>query len=147
MLNLVGCLLITSIIVAQWLKEQGLDSRIDTLNQQLVAARDQYDTEKGRATALEGDVAQLKESVESTVKARKEAEDNLAKMVAERDAQNAAAANNVAAVNETIESQGKQWKEALAERDAKIKELSASLTATRSRLDEAVSKLKEAAAR
>jgi hypothetical protein len=39
----------------------------------------------------------------------------------------------------------KAWQDAVSERDAKIRELNASLTATRNRLDEAISKLKQAA--
>ncbi len=147
LLNLTGCLLITGIIVFQWLKERGLDQRIDTLNRQLVATRDQYDAEKSRATTLEGDVAQLKESIESTVNARKETEDAMAKMIAEREAQAAAAAGAVATTQQTVQQQTEIWEKALAERDAKIRDLNASLTATRSRLDEAISKLKEAGAR
>lgn len=133
--NLVGCVLITGIIVAQWLKERGLGGRIDVLNQQLVTTRDQYAAEKTRAAALESDVAQLKESVEATVRSRKESEDALAKLIAERDAQSAKSARG----------QLRIWEQAIAERDAKIRELNENLAATRQRLDEAVAKLKAAA--
>lgn len=136
--NLVGCVLITGIIVAQWLKERGLGGRIDALNQQLAVARDQYTAEKTRAAALESDVAQLKESVEATVRSRKEAEDALAKLIAERDAQAADAA-------ESARGQVQIWEQAISERDAKIRELNGNLTALRQRLDEAVAKLKAAA--
>ncbi|MEO5716599.1 MAG: hypothetical protein ABIT37_24180 [Luteolibacter sp.] len=142
--NLVGCLLITGIIVAQWLKERGLDSKIHGLNQQLVATRDQYDAEKKHTAALESDVAQLKESIESTVKSRKETEDALAKLIAERDAQAAASATTL---NQANQEQVKIWEKAIADRDGKIRDLSASLTATRARLDDAVENLKAAGAR
>ncbi len=142
--NLVGCLLITGIIVAQWLKERGLDSKIQSLSQQLATTREQYDTEKKRTAALESDVAQLKESVESTVKARKESEDAMAKLIAERDAQNASTAE---AASQANQEQVKIWEKAIADRDEKIRTLNESLTATRARLDEAVAKLKAAGAR
>ena len=145
--NLIGCLLITGIIVAQWLKERGLDSRIEGLNQQLVASRDQYEGEKTRAAALERDVSQLKESVESTVKARKETEDAMAKMIADREALAAVAASSAANTNQAAQDQVKTWEKAIADRDVKIKDLNASLTATRERLDEAITKLKAAGAR
>lgn len=145
--NLIGCLLITGIIVAQWLKERGLDSRIEGLNQQLVVSRDQYEGEKTRAAALERDVSQLKESVESTVKARKETEDAMAKMIADREALAAVAASSAANTNQAAQDQVKTWEKAIADRDVKIKDLNASLTATRERLDEAITKLKAAGAR
>ncbi len=145
--NLIGCLLITGIIVAQWLKERGLDSRIEGLNQQLVVSRDQYEGEKTRAAALERDVSQLKESVESTVKARKETEDAMAKMIADREALAAVAASSAANTNQAAQDQVKTWEKAIADRDVKIKDLNASLTASRERLDEAIAKLKAAGAR
>ena len=142
-LNLVGCLLITGIIFAQWLKERGLDSRIGELNKQLTATRDQYEAAKNRVAALENDIVQLKTSIESTVQSRKEADDAMAKLVAERDAQ----AATVAIANQSNQEQVKIWEKAIADRDAKIGELNAGLTATRERLNEAIEKLKEAGAR
>ena len=142
--NLVGCLVITGIILAQWLKERGLDDSITRLNQQLVATRDELGSEKTRATALENDVTQLKESIESTLKARQETEAALAKTIAERDTQ---AAASVATANEANQEQVKVWEKALAERDEKIRDLGTSLKAARERLDEAISKLKAAGAR
>ncbi|MES2922190.1 MAG: hypothetical protein V4819_11625 [Verrucomicrobiota bacterium] len=143
LLNLAGCLLITGIILAQWLKERGLDARIDNLNQQLASTREQYEAEKKRAVALEHDITQLKESIESTVKARKETEDVMAKMIAERQAEVATAAT----ANQSNQEQAKVWEKAIADRDEKIRTLNAGLTATRERLDEAIDKLKAAGAR
>lgn len=143
LLNLAGCLLITGIILAQWLKERGLDTRIEHLNKQLVSTREQYEAEKKRAAALDNDISQLKESVESTVKAHKETEDALAKLVAERDAQ----AATVATANQFSQEQVKVWEKAIADRDEKIHTLSSGLTATRARLDEAIAELKAAGAR
>ncbi len=142
-LNLVGCLLITGIILAQWLKERGLADRINTLDQQLVTSREQYELEKKRAANLENDVAQLKESIESTVKARQETDAAMAKMIAEHQAQVA----TVATANQSNQEQVKIWEKAIADRDEKIRTLNAGLTATRERLDEAIARLKEAGAR
>ena len=143
LLNLVGCLLISGLILAQWHKERGLDTRIKELNQQLVAAGEQHDAEMKRATALENDIAQLKESIESIVKTRTETEDAMAKLVAESQAR----ATTVATTNQSNLEQAKIWEQAIADRDAKIRELNSSLTATRERLNEAIAKLKEAGAR
>jgi chromosome segregation ATPase len=140
LLNLAGCLLITGIILAQWLKERGLNARIETLNTQLVATRDQYELEKKRAATLEHDITQLKESIESTVKARKETEDAMARMIAERDAQ-------TTGLTAASQEQAQVWEKAIADRDEKIRALNAGLAATRERLDEAIAKLKAAGAR
>jgi chromosome segregation ATPase len=142
--NLIGCLLITGIIVVQWLKERGFNHRIETLNEELVIARDEVESGKTRAAALENDVSQLKESVESTVLARKEAEDALARLNAERDAQ---VASQTEAAQKLMQEQVQIWEKAIADRDAKIRELGTTLGTTRARLDVAIEKLKEAGAR
>ena len=143
LLNLAGCLLITGIILAQWLKERGLDSRIKELNHQLAVTREERDIERKRATALENDVAQLKDSIESTVQARKETEDAMAKLVADGQAQ----AATIASAHQSNQEQVKIWEKAIADRDVKIRELNTNLTTTRERLNEAITKLKEAGAR
>ncbi len=142
--NLIGCLIITCIIVFQWLKERGAQDRIVMLHGQLVTTRQDLDTEKTRSSALESDVAQLKAAVEATFQARREDEEAMAVMTAEREARAATAA---ATNRDTIAKQTGLWEKALAERDAKIRELNASLTATRARLDEAIKKLQAAGAR
>lgn len=142
--NLIGCVLITGIIVVQWLKERGFNHQIETLNEQLVTAHDELESGKARALALENDVTQLKESVESTVLARKEAEEALAKVTVERDAQVAA---QTAAAQKLMQEQVQVWEKAIADRDARIRELGNSLGTTRARLDAAIEKLKEAGAR
>ena len=137
-LNLVGCLLITGIILAQWLKERGLDTQIKSLNQQLVSTRELYEIEKKRTLALEHDIFQLKESIESAVTARKEAEEAMTKVIAEHQAQLA----TLVASNQSNVEQVKVWENAISDRDAKIRSLSADLSAARQRLDEAIAKLK-----
>ncbi len=143
LLNLVGCLLITGIILAQWFKERGQNTRITQLAHQLTVARDQRDAEIKRTAALEGDIVQLKEAIESTVQARNETEAAMAKLVAESQTH----AASLATATQSNQDQAKVWETAIAERDTKIRELDAELTNTRRRLDEAVSKLKQAGAR
>lgn len=138
--NLVGCLLVTGIIVAQWLKERGLGTRIENLTEQVAAAHNQYEAERDRATALERDVAQLKESVEATVQARKDAEETMAQTLAERDA-------HLAQLVTAAQEQAEVWQKAIAERDERIRSLNESLVASRKRLDEAIASLKAASAR
>ena len=140
LLNLAGCLILTGLVISQWLKERDLGRQITGLTQQLHTTRDQYDSEKIRSTALESDIAQLKESIESAAAARKETEAALAKMIAEHEAA-------VPAAQQTLQAQTALWEKAIADRDTKLGELATTLTATRKRLDEAISKLKQAATR
>ncbi len=143
-LNLVGCLLITVVIVAQWLKERGLGERITSISQELVISRDQTAEAEKRAIALESDVAQLKEAIEATTLARKEAED-----AARAEVEKITTGHNerIAELATASEERVKIWEKAIADRDVKIRELNSSLTTTRERLNEAITKLKEAGAR
>ena len=140
LLNLAGCLLLTATVIFQWLQERDLGQRITGLTEQLATVRDQYDSEKSRTTVLESDIAQLKAATESTVRAREETEAALAKMTAERESQ-------VATTQQTHQAQTALWEKAITDRDTKLTELATTLTATRKRLDEAISKLKQAATR
>ena len=151
LLNLAGCLILTGIVIFQWLQERGLGQRVTGLTEQLATVRDQYDSEKSRTSVLESDIAQLKAATEATVKAREETEAALAKVTAEREAQAAAtaAADQAASATTqlTLQTQTAVWEKAIAQRDAKISDLDTRLTATRERLDQAIAKLKQAAAR
>lgn len=140
LLNVAGCLLLTGIVIFQWLRERDLGQRLTGLTQQLATARGQYDSEKIRTTALESDIAQLKAATETTVKAREETEAALAKITAERDSQ-------VSTTQQSHQDQAALWEKAIADRDTKLTELATTLTATRKRLDEAIAKLKQAATR
>jgi chromosome segregation ATPase len=140
LLNLVGCILVTGVIFFQWRKEQGLDQRIRSISQELATSRDQTAVAEKRVLVLTGDVAQLKESIEATAAARVLTEEENARIATEHD-------EKMAAFATAAEQQVKTWQAAIAERDAKINELNSSLAATRSRLNEAISKLKEVGAR
>ena len=139
-LNLVGCVLVTGVIFFQWRKEQDLGHRIKSISQELAASRDRTAEAEKRSAALEGDVAQLKESIEATAASHRLAEEEAARVTTEHN-------EKMAAMATAVEEQVETWQAAIAERDARIKELSSNLTATRSRLNEAIAKLKEAGAR
>jgi chromosome segregation ATPase len=134
-LNLLGCLVLTGLIVAMWQKEQGLVVKNAALATQLAAREEQLTAEKKHAADLSLDISQLKESVESTVRSHQELEASLAKITSER---NALTSGSVT----VQETQAKVWQTAIAERDVKIKELNTALTATRERLDQAIVQLK-----
>lgn len=138
--NLLGCLAITCIIVAQWLRELAKNERIREIRTELAESSALAEAESKRADALMSDVEQLKESIEATVAARREAEEAMSKAIAERDAR----------LEETMkaaQSQLETWQKAIDERDEKIRQLNSDLVATRKRLNEAIAKLKEAGAR
>lgn len=145
-LNLAGCVAITAIIGAQWIKERGMEQTISSLETKASEARSRYDAEKVRSAALENDVRQLKDSIESMMETRRQTEEAMAKLVAERDAWNADAAN-ATSINAANQEQLKTWEAAVAERDTRIRELNESLSQSRARLNEAIAKLKEAGAR
>ncbi len=139
-LNLVGCILITGVIFFQWRKEQNLDKRVRSISQELVTSRQQTAEAETRAMVLDGDVAQLKESIEATAAAHQLVEQENARLASEHN-------EKMATIATAAEEQVKAWQAAIAQRDAKIEELGASLSAARKRLNEAIAKLKEAGAR
>ncbi|MFT3990925.1 MAG: hypothetical protein QM680_05895 [Luteolibacter sp.] len=145
-LNLVGCILITSLILAQWLKERKLDQRIETLTQELSDSQAQYESEKKRAESLDRDVLQLKESIESAAATKKELEDTLAKLTAEQNAAVTQANTVISETNTAIQDQVKVWEKAIADRDSRIRALNENLVATRQKLNEAIGELKKAGA-
>lgn len=145
--NLIGCCAISAVILVQWFKERGSDEKIRGLNERVAAETARYEAEKKRALLLESDVIQLKESIGSLAKTRNEIEEAMAKMIAEREAHAASINAAVSLANQANLEKVKTWQEAIAVRDTKIRELNASLSATRARLDEAVEKLKTAGAR
>ena len=139
-LNLVGCILITGVIFFQWRKEQNLDKRVRSISQELVTSRQQTAEAETRAMVLDGDVAQLKESIEATAAAHQLVEQENARLASEHN-------EKMATIATAAEEQVKAWQAAIAQRDAKIEELGASLSAARKRLNEAIAKLKQAGAR
>ena len=139
-LNLIGCLAITGIIVTQWLREVRHNEKIERLDNELSDARALAEAERKRADTLQGDVDQLKDSVESIMQARREAEEDMAARIAASDAR-------VEETAKAAEEQIASWQKAVADRDARIRQLDSQLAATRERLDEAIGKLKEAGAR
>ena len=123
-LNAIGCLALTGVVVMLWNRERTADQERITLLSELTAARNQAADEARHSAALELDIATLKESIEAT---RKSAAQSL------MDQQTMASA---------AEEQVKIWQAAITERDAKLRSLNAELTETRKRLDEAIARIK-----
>lgn len=138
-LNAIGCLVLTGVVVLQWQRERALYESLSNLKTELHAANDQAAAETKRAAGLERDIAVLKESIEATQKAAEAS----ARLMEEKTAQAAGLETEVSAAREQV----KTWEAAIAARDEKLRALDAQLAATRQRLDDAIAKLKEAGAR
>lgn len=138
-LNAIGCLALTGVVLLQWNKERAIEASLDARLHELAEVREQAASEAKRSANLERDIGVLKESVEATQKAAEAA--TLA--LAERDARALELTEEINAAREQIVT----WQAAITERDAKIRELGGELTATRQRLDAAVARLKAAAER
>jgi chromosome segregation ATPase len=138
-LNAIGCLVLTALVASQWLKERKSDQVLIATQSELSAAKEFSASETQRATALERDIAVLKESIEATQKSAEQA----ARAAAEKTTAAIALETEVTAAR----GQVKTWETALAERDAKLRSLDAELIATRKRLDAAIAELKSAVER
>jgi chromosome segregation ATPase len=138
-LNAIGCLILSVLIVIQWQRERAAGESLAKLKTELAAAHDLAAAETQRAADLARDIAVLKESIEATQKAAEES----ARLMEAKTAQAATLETEITAAREQL----KIWETAIAARDEKLRALDAELTATRGRLDEAIARLKEASTR
>jgi len=138
-INVIGCFLVTGVVIGQWIKERRVSGEIKNLRAEMTSTQENYEKEHKRAEALQGDVNQLKDSVEAMAKAKVEFEASLAKDTEEHNAR-------MQTENAHAQEQIQIWQKAIADRDEVIAKLNSNLSATRARLDEAVSKLKKAGA-
>lgn len=139
LLNTIGCLALTGLVVAQWCKERTIRGNLAETTFQLANAKDQAAEESQRRAALERDIAVLKETIEATQKAA----ETSAHDFAEKDA----LANGLQTQLTSAREQLAVWEAALKTRDERIHLLDSQLAATRKRLDEAIAKLKVAGAK
>lgn len=139
LLNAIGCLALTGVVVLQWRKERALDTSLQGLRTELAAANGKADEETKRRMVLERDIEVLKESIAST----QQAAESAARDLAEKDQAAAQLQTELTAAREQLTL----WEAALKARDERIVALDANLAATRKRLDEAVAKLRSAGAR
>ena len=136
LLNTLGCLALTGLVVAQWCKERMIRGDLTETTRQLGIVRDQAAQETQRRAALERDIVVLKETIEATQKAA----ETSAHDFAEKDA----LANGLQTQLTSAREQLAVWEAAIKTRDERIHLLESQLTATRKRLDEAIAKLKAA---
>jgi chromosome segregation ATPase len=138
-LNLVGCLALTGLVLVQWRKEHVTDAATAALRNELNSARAEIAEAAKQRAALERDIVVLKESIEATQKSA----ETSARGLEEKERQVAELETGIA----TARGQVTAWEAAIQQRDERIRTLEGDLAKTRQRLDEAVARIKEAAAR
>jgi septal ring factor EnvC (AmiA/AmiB activator) len=69
LLNAIGCLALIGLVVVQWQREQATTYDLVALRAELTAANSRTMAESGRRSALERDLAVLKEAIEATQQA------------------------------------------------------------------------------
>ena len=138
-LNAIGCLALTGLVVVQWQRERANIADLVTLRADLATATARATAESERRSALERDLAVLKEAIDST----QHAAEATARQLTEQTTLTTAVQTELTAARAQVAA----WETALKTRDERILALDADLTATRQRLAEAIAKLKAAAAR
>ena len=138
-LNAIGCLALTVLVVVQWRHERLRDATLAGLAAELAAAHEQAAGEAKRRAAVERDIAVLKEAIEATQRSAESA----ARSLTEKEQ----AATQLQTELVTAREQVATWEAALKARDERIRTLDANLASTRKRLDEAIAKLKAVGAR
>jgi|694.fasta_scaffold152233_2 chromosome segregation ATPase len=138
-LNAVGCILLTVLVVVQWRSDHQSRLTQQNLLKQIAAGEARAAEDARHRAALERDIALLKESIEAAQQASENAASRL-----ERSQQ-----INEALQSEMTEARGQleAWEKAVAQRDERIKTLDEELVRTRKRLEEAIARLREAGAR
>ena len=138
-LNAVGCLVLTGLVVAQWNKERALDRTLPRSAPNSPPPGNKPPREAKRAAALERDIAVLKESIEATQQAAEEPPAGSA----EKETQAAGLETEITTAREQVTT----WESHRRPATPSSANSTRISTATRQRLDEAIAKLKAAAGR
>lgn len=135
-LNAVGCLALTTLVIVQWKREHQSGIAAAGLRKELAASRAETVEEVKRCTALERDVALLKESIEATQQAAEQS----GRALEEKEQ----LATSLQTELTTARGQVVAWQEAIKQRDERITTLTDQLNQTRKRLEEAIARIREA---
>lgn len=136
LINAIGCVALIALVVLLWGKERFLLATLDTARAELATANHKAAEQERQRTALEGDIALLKESLAST----QQSAETAARELGEKATQVTALDTELKAAREQITA----WETAIKARDERLTTLTNELLATRKRLDEAVARLKAA---
>lgn len=133
-LNAIGCILLTVVVVVQWAGEHALKAQVKRFQDEVGGLQIQVDDEIQKREGVERDVVMLKDSLEQARKA-----------IEAKDAQIAGREVVVGKLKQEVELIQKQlevWNKAVEERDRRIQVLDADLLEAHKRLDEAIGRLK-----
>jgi len=133
-LNAIGCLLLTAVVVGQWVREHKLKAQLDQLQHEVGSMQLQVAEQIEKREGLERDVEMLKDSLGQAQKAI-ESKDAL---VAEREV----VIGKLKQESESAQKQLEIWNRAVEDRDRRIQSLGADLLEARKRLDAAIGQLK-----
>ncbi len=145
-LNAVGCIALTVLVIVQWRNEHQSRLVNQDLRKQIAAAQTRAIEDAKHRAALERDIALLKESLEAIqLAAEKSAADaeKFATALQEQEKINQTLTAELAAARGQLAA----WEQAVAQRDERIETLDAELARARQRLEEAITRLREAGAR
>jgi chromosome segregation ATPase len=137
LINSIGCVALIGLAVLQWTKERVLHGTLDTARAELAAETARAAEHARQQTALERDIALLKESLTST----QQAAETAARELGEKSTLAATLDTELKTAREQITI----WETAIKARDERIATLTTDLAATRKRLDEAIARLNAAA--
>jgi predicted nuclease with TOPRIM domain len=138
-LNAVGCIALTVLVVVQWRSEHQSRLLHQSLRKQVSAGEARAAEDARHRAALERDIALLKESLEATQHAAEKA----GRQLEEKEQVNEALHSELTATRQQLEA----WEKAVAQRDERIQTLDAEVIRTRKRLEEAIARLRDAGAR
>jgi hypothetical protein len=149
-INAVGCLLLLGVVLMQWGQNELQRQAFRDVQKELRSTEETRDEALARADSLTADLADLKvalaaaqKAAEESALAQKAQSDQLTALTAERDQLIAQRDTQ----NKELTDQVTEWQEAIKKRDATIKEQNALLEAQSRKLNEAITKLKQAGAR
>ena len=134
MINAIGSLVLAAVVFTQWAKESQTADAMTKLRMEAATAREIAESEARRTADLQRDIDVLKQSFEATLRAAAEEQKRNGTTVMRGQLEDA-------------RGQVENWKDAVATRDNRIRELEADLITTRRRLDEAIVRIKQANAR
>ncbi len=137
LINSIGCVALIGLTALQWAKERVLHATLDTTRAELAAETARSAEHARQQTALERDIALLKESLTST----QQAAETAARELGEKSTLAATLDTELKTAREQITI----WETAIKARDERIANLTTDLAATRKRLDEAIARLNAAA--
>ncbi|MDB6076604.1 MAG: hypothetical protein JWO82_351 [Akkermansiaceae bacterium] len=136
--NLVGCIVLTIVLVMQWLGNSGLETQLTDSYRKVQEVSDDRDAKAARASSLEADVSQLKDSIESLNR-------EVLSLQTDLDHKKEEAEHSKADADVALKGLD-EWKAGVEQRDQVIADLQKNLALYKARLESAAASLSKVAA-